>query len=145
MKGLPKKYAKMGFKKGWRAYKNTRKTPKVRTMARRKKGRTVVRYVKKKYRKARSGLTMRNIIKVLIGAGMAAVYEVFVSPMIPVAAMMRNIIELGVGLFLAAAPRMPMPIRAFGAALATINAYSIAVPYIANLGGGAAGNSGSAW
>lgn len=35
MAGLPKKYAKMGFKKGWKAYKSTKKTT-VRTMAKKR-------------------------------------------------------------------------------------------------------------
>jgi len=37
MAGLPKKYAKMGFKKGWIEYKKTKKTPKVRTMTTKRK------------------------------------------------------------------------------------------------------------
>jgi len=43
MAGLPKKYAKMGFKKGWKAYKatkSTKKITKVRTVAKKAKRRT---------------------------------------------------------------------------------------------------------
>jgi len=39
MAGLPRKYAKMGFAKGWRAYKNSKKTNirSVKTMAKRRR------------------------------------------------------------------------------------------------------------
>lgn len=35
--GLPKKYAKMGFKRGWRAYKAARRTPKRKSASRRRR------------------------------------------------------------------------------------------------------------
>ena len=52
MSGLPKKYAKMGFKKGWKAYKaSKRKKPKTRIprkKTRRKKGRTMAKKTKRR-------------------------------------------------------------------------------------------------
>lgn len=59
-KGLPKKYAKMGFAKGWRAYKKSKKVknPKrqVRTMAKRK--RRVSRPINKRSNKSSRGFTI---------------------------------------------------------------------------------------
>jgi hypothetical protein len=77
----------------------------------------------------------------VIGAGVAALYEVFVSPMIPLAANIKNIIEFALGLFLAISPRMPLMVRAGGAALATINAYAFLVPLIQGSGSGSATSS----
>ena len=72
-KGLPKKYAKMGFKKGWQMYRKARRTP-VRRKTTRRKGRTMAR--RRTYRRtakraytARGG--MKPIIDGLIG-GVAA-------------------------------------------------------------------------
>ncbi len=55
-KGLPKKYAKMGFKRGWKAYKATLRRPRKRisTKTRRNKPMARRRYAKKVYRRARS-------------------------------------------------------------------------------------------
>lgn len=85
----------------------------------------------------KAGFTMKNVTKVLIGAALAALYEVFVSPMIPLDAMIKNIVELGAGLMLASMKSMPMPVRAFGAALATINAYTLIQPLVTQYLGGA--------
>jgi len=63
-KGLPKKYAKMGFKKGWAAYKKARRTP-VRRKTTRRKGRTMAR--RRTYRrKARRAYTARGGMKPII-------------------------------------------------------------------------------
>lgn len=144
MSGLPKKYAKMGFKKGWLAYKRSkgskRKTKKyeVVNMARRRKG-----GFRKFYRKAKKGITFGNVTKVLIGAALAAVYEIFVSPMVPLNGMLKNIVELGAGLFIASMPGVPMFFRAFGAALATINAYSLVISYLPS--GGSSSSNQTDW
>ena len=144
MAGLPKRFAKMGFKRGWAAFKRKSKTKKrsVQVMARRRKG--GFRRMKKAYRKAKAGFTLGNITKVLIGAGIAALYEVFVSPMIPLDGMIKNIVELGAGLLLASMSGMPMYIRAFGGALATINAFSLIYPLVQNWNNGSS-SSGNAW
>lgn len=133
-KGLPKKYAKMGFAKGWKAYKASKRAkPKTKAKSRPKSGGKKM-PKKKTVRRKAAKLTFGNIKKVLIGAGIAAAYEVVVSPMIP-GSTIKNVIELFVGLFLAAMPGIPMPVKAFGAALATINAYSLIVPYVQQLVG----------
>jgi len=63
-KGLPKKYAKMGFKKGWAAYKKARRTP-VKRKTTRRKGRTMAR--RRTYRrKARRAYTARGGMKPII-------------------------------------------------------------------------------
>lgn len=143
MAGLPKRFAKMGFKRGWAAY-NKKKIKKSRSktavnikMARRRKG------FKRHYKRSRSsgGVTFGNVTKVLIGAGLAAVYEVFVSPMIPFDGMIKNIVELLAGLFLAGMPGMPMPVKAFGMALGVINAYSLVMAYLP-AGSGSTANTG---
>lgn len=136
--GLPKKYAKMGFKRGWSAFKKLKRkskniTRRVQTMARRRKG-GFRRSMKRSYRKAKSGFSMGNVTKVLIGAGLAALYEVFVSPMIPLDGMIKNIVELGAGLLLASMGGMPSYVKAFGVSLAIINAYSLIVPLVSGMG-----------
>jgi hypothetical protein len=143
MAGLPSKYAKLGFKRGWAAYNKKRK-PKKRgkiKMAKRKR-----RHSRRSYgaKRIAGGLSMGSAIKVLTGAALAAVYEVFVSPMIPLDQMIKNIVELAAGLMLAGMPGMPMPVRAFGAALATINAYSLILPYISS-SSSASGAVNSGW
>lgn len=69
MTGLPKKYAKMGFKQGWKAFRKARKgrtkrarAPKVKTMARRKR---------RTYRKKNksSGLNLGGLAKPLTAMG----------------------------------------------------------------------------
>lgn len=146
MTGLPRKYAKMGFKKGWAAFRNAHKKTKnrgIKTMARHKRKRKS--YFKRSRSSATKGFSMQNITKVVVGAALAALYEVFVSPMIPLDAMIKNIVELGGGLILAAMPNMPMPVRAFGAALATINAYSLIQPLISQYLGGASADANTGW
>ena len=73
-------------------------------------------------------------MQILLGAGVAVAYNVFISPLIPLGATIKNIIELIVGIFLASSKRMPMIVRAGGFALATINAYELIYPYLSNMG-----------
>jgi hypothetical protein len=75
-------------------------------------------------------------LNVLVGAGVAALYEVFISPRIPLARNIKNIIEMVVGIILMFMPKLPMFVRAGGAALATINAFEILVPLISSIGNG---------
>jgi len=69
MAGLPKKYAKMGFKRGWAAYKRSKRS---RSPARRTTKNKVVRTARKRsyrrtYRRARTaGGSMKPIIDGLI-------------------------------------------------------------------------------
>lgn len=147
MAGLPKKYAKMGFKRGWAAYNKKRIKKRSKTknkavsikMARRRKG------YRRHYKRSRSGggVSFGNITKVLIGAGLAAVYEVFVSPMIPLDGLIKNVAELVAGLFLAGMPGIPMPIKSFGMALGIINAYALVMAYMPS--GGVSGSVNNGW
>jgi len=132
MAGLPRKYAKMGFKRGWAAYNRSKKP------RRKSKSRTQVKHMarrkrfsfRKAYRKAKKGFTLGNITKILVGAGLAAMYEIYLSPMLPIGnGMMKNIVEFFVGVMLMVYGRW-MPVKAFGAALATINAYSLIAGFI---------------
>lgn len=130
-KSIIKKYGIS--KKAWavfRGKKHERKTP----MARHKKMRA--------HKGAKKGF-FGKAVDIVIGAGVAALYEVFVSPMIPLAANIKNILEFALGLFLAISPRMPLMVRAGGAALATINAYAFLVPLIQGTGAGTSSGSSS--
>lgn len=80
----------------------------------------------------KKGFSFEKAIKVVLGAGVAAAYEIFISPMIPLAATIKNALEFVLGLVLMFMPGMPMVVRATGAALATINAYALLYPVIAN-------------
>jgi hypothetical protein len=144
MTGLPSKYAKMGFKRGWAAYnsskKRTRKTKSTKqvvNMARRRKG-----GFRKFYRKVKSGFTMGNITKIIIGSTLAALYELYLSPMIPIGGMIKNLVELGLGIFLASG-HFPMPVKAFGMALSVINAYSLVMTYLPS--GGSSSSNQTDW
>ena len=91
---------------------------------------------KKHYKHSSSskGGFMGKALQVLAGAAVAVLYEVFVSPYIPLTGMIKNIVELIVGIFLASSKKMPMIVRAGGMALATINAYELIAPLISNIG-----------
>ena len=89
---------------------------------------------KKGYGKKSGKNFFSKALNILVGAGVAALYEVFISPRIPLARNIKNIIELVLGVILMAMPRLPMMVRAGGAALATINAFEILVPLISNVG-----------
>ena len=130
-------------KKAWAVFRGARKTRKTATRSRKyyKRSYTMARRKRKAYRKSSGGGFFGKASQIVIGAGVAALYEVFVSPMIPLGATIKNIIEFALGLFLAVSGRMPMAVRAGGAALATINAFAFIMPLIS--GGG--GSSGSTW
>ena len=88
-KGLPKKYAKMGFAKGWKAYKRSRSGS---TTNKRKMAKTKTRY---RYRtttpKRRSRRSAgKNLQNLLIGGAVAGI----AAPMVPLGVIGR----LGVGL-----------------------------------------------
>jgi len=80
--GLPKKYAKMGFKRGWAAYKKTKRTRTVRRSAPRRKVRTVSRRrsYKRVYRRARTaGGKQKAIIDGLMAGAAAAILPRFIN------------------------------------------------------------------
>jgi len=94
---------------------------------------------KAKGRKRSSGNSMMSRVgKILGGAILAGVYEVFVSPMIPLRRNIKNVIEGLIGLALAVSRRVPTMVRSFGVALATINVFELAIPMIRGIGGGRA-------
>jgi len=133
-KSIIKKYGIS--KKAWEVFKGKKTTrvkakykkTKVYNMAKRKK------YSKKSFSK-KSGFSFGNVFKILAGAAIAAAYEVFISPMIPLTQFTKNIVELILGIVLMAMPRMPMAVKAAGAALATINAYALVYPLISGMNG----------
>ena len=77
---------------------------------------------------------VKKAIQVISGAAVAVLYEVFVSPYIPLGGMIKNVLEMILGIFLATSKKMPMIVRAGGTALAIINAYELIAPYVAGLG-----------
>jgi len=127
-KSIIKKYGIS--KKAWAVFRGQRTTPKRTKMARRK------RYFGKKgsKRSKSSGFNFGAVLKILGGTVAAVAYEVFVSPMIPLSATIKNIIELVIGLALAIMPNMPTIVRGFGTALAVVNAYALIYPMIAGSG-----------
>lgn len=91
---------------------------------------------KKKKHYSKGGLKggfMNKAIQVLAGATVAVLYEVFVSPYIPLTGMIKNLVEMVIGIFLASSKKMPMIVRAGGTALAIINAYELIAPYISGM------------
>lgn len=130
-KNLIKKYGIS--KKAWSVFKSQKATKRktttrsVKTMARRK-GHT------KKHSSFKKGFNMGTILNILTGAAIAAAYEIFVSPMIPLAQNIKNWLELAIGLFLAMMPKMPVMVRSAGVALATVNAYAIIYPMLSGAG-----------
>lgn len=82
------------------------------------------------------GFNLGGALKILAGAAIAAAYEIFVSPMIPLSSTVKNIVELVLGILLMTMKGMPIIVRAGGAALATINAYQLIYPLISGSGSG---------
>lgn len=132
-KSLIKKYGIS--KKAWQVFRGQKQTSSRSKKTRKTKVYTMA---KKKYFSGKKGKGFLNkAFNILIGAGVAALYEVYISPKITfIGRTMKNIIELVVGLALALMPKLPMAIRAGGAALATINAFEIIVPLISNFSSG---------
>jgi hypothetical protein len=131
-KSLIKKYGIS--KKAWavfrghKAHTTTRKTRVRSYMARHKRHR-------KGSFGGSKGFGFGSALKIFAGAGVAVIYEVFVSPMIPLSATIKNIVEMVLGLFLMSMRGMPMIVRAGGAAIATINAFQLIYPLVAGMGG----------
>lgn len=99
-KGLPKKYAKMGFKKGWAAYKKTKRRPatRTRTTTRRRntRGKRKMARRRKTYRRySRRASGFNPIIKGIIAGAGASLIKKYVN--IPFA---DDLAVLGVGYFM---------------------------------------------
>ena len=130
MTGLPKKYAKMGFKKGWAKFKaskgksTSRVKNKIKTRSRMAKVR--------KYGKKQSILGRLN--NPLFGAAGVVTYESLISPMIPVQGIAKDMLELVAGLWMSKKQGI---LGATGKSLLVINSYqlisNIAKPMLENL------------
>ena len=127
-KSIIKKYGIS--KKAWSVFRGTKKTKSI------SRGYKMAK--KKKYFKGMKGGFLNKALQVVIGAGVAVLYEVYVSPLIfknfPMLASIKNILEMVLGVYLATSKKMPMPVRAGGLALATINAYELIAPFISGVG-----------
>jgi uncharacterized membrane protein YeaQ/YmgE (transglycosylase-associated protein family) len=133
----------MGFKRGWaeynRVHKKKRKNhnPKVvHHMARRRKY-----YGKKKRYSKRSGFGMGSVTKIVIGVVGAVLYDVFISPMIPIPTNIKTYAEFVIGIMLMVWRGSPSWLKSAGMALAIVNGYAI----VHGLMGGVGTSSGSNW
>jgi hypothetical protein len=129
-KSIIKKYGIT--KKAWSVFRGTNKKIKTRgvRMARHKRYGRMKKYAKKSLKSFSFG----NAIKIVAGAGIAVLYEVYVSPMIPLSGIVKNIVELALGLFIASMSSLPTMVRAGGVAIATLNAFQILYPMLQGSG-----------
>ena len=132
MAGLPKKYAKMGFKKGWLAYKKSKSRSRsgsiIRSRSRSKTKRSYTMARKKKtYRKSSSLLGKLN--NPLLGAAGVVAYESIISPMIPLQGTAKDMLELVGGLYLSKKKGI---IGATGKSLVVLNSYQLVSGLVGN-------------
>jgi len=136
-------------KRAWAEQRKLSHTHKVRTSSTKKRKQVIHTARRKSYRKGRksskSGFGFGSALKVLMGAAGAVVYEVFVSPLIPLDGMIKNIVELVIGLVLMSMKGMPMIVRAIGGGIATINAYQLIYPLVTGNGGNSTTNGTARW
>jgi len=123
MSGLPQKYAKMGFKKGWKAYKKTKSSTKIVNKSRGK------RIMAKKSYKRKSTSIFGKLNTPLVGAAGVVLYESLISPMIPLQGTAKDMLELVGGLYLSKKRGI---IGATGKSLVTINAYQLVSGLVGN-------------
>jgi len=123
MAGLPKKYAQMGFKKGWKAYKRIKKPT-----TRKVKSRGIKTMVKKSY-KRKSTSVFGKLNSPITGAAGVVLYESLISPMIPLQGTAKDMLELVGGLYLSKKRGI---IGATGKSLVTINAYQLVSGLVGN-------------
>lgn len=138
-KALIKKYGIS--KKAWAVFRG-RKLKVSSSKSKTKRYYSMAKKKKKTYRKSNKGI-LSKALNILMGAAVAGVYEVLISPRIPLSRNIKNILEMVIGLIVAAMPKLPMAVRAGGAALATINAFEIVVPLIAGMSSGKGTSYGS--
>jgi len=92
---------------------------------------------KKSYKKRKSSSAkMQQITKIVAGASIVGLYEVFISPRIPLQRNIKNMLELLIGAILLSQRNTYM--KSAGIALIAINTFEIVVPLIRNIGGGKA-------
>jgi len=137
MSGLPasiiKKYGVS--KKAWAVFRGTKRARKTKTYRTKSKARVYTMARKRRTsRKSKSQSTfkggfMQKAMDVILGAGVAFIYDKWISPMIPISGMIKDIIELVLGIVVASMPRLPRAVRVGGLALAIMNAYSLISTY----------------
>lgn len=135
-KALIKKYGIS--KKAWAVFRGQRTTRKTKTKSNVKRFYTMARRKKTRSYRAKSRSSsgfMGKAMQIIVGAGVAVAYDVFISPMIPLGKTIKNIVEMLIGVFLASSRKMPMFVRAGGFALATMNAYELIAPLLSGKGG----------
>jgi len=142
MAGLPKKYAKMGFKKGWKAYKGTRARPTSRRTSTRKIRRVSTMARRKTSRKSYGKKDIFSYIKKpVVGAVGVVAYEAFLSPMVSNVLggnkMVVDMIELLGGAYLSKKQGI---LGATGKALVTLNSYQLVSGIANNVRAGGIGN-----
>jgi len=139
-KSIIKKYGIS--KKAWQVFRGQKKEkayitiPKYRGQKSRFDKTKVYKMAKKRkfFGKGKKGNLFSKALNIVIGAGVAALYEVFISPRLTfIPKNIKNIVEMILGVILAVMPRLPMAVRAGGAALATINAFEIIVPLVSGM------------
>jgi len=124
MAGLPKKYARMGFKKGWKAYKKT-KSSSSRVNSRTKRSKTMA---KKTYKRKNSSL-LGKLNNPLLGAAGVVAYESLISPMIPLQGTAKDMLELVGGLYLSKKKGI---LGATGKSLVVLNSYQLVSGLVGN-------------
>jgi hypothetical protein len=132
-RGLPKKYAKMGFKKGWAAYRrsgSTKSTRRVSRMAQKTRRRTT----------RRSKFT--GLAGQAVGIGAYILFESMIEPQFLRMANISNplainAIELLTGAWLA---KKSGVLGSVGKAAVTVNLYQILQPYLSGKSSGAYSN-----
>jgi len=133
MAGLPKKYAKMGFKKGWIAYKRTKKSSSSIKVRKYKRSKTMT---KKSYKRKSTSL-LGKLNSPLLGAAGVVAYESFISPMIPLQGTAKDMLELVGGLYLSKKQGF---IGATGKSLVVLNSYQLVSGLVGNKLQGLLGN-----
>jgi len=127
MTGLPRRFAKMGFAKGWKAfrsYKGSRSSTAQKGGYEMAKRRRYGSHKRTSHRSAGMSGIAGNAVSVAIGGGSAAVYEKYVEPMIPVTdATTKSAIGVAAGLILASQSNKYM--KSAGAGIAVVNAYQL--------------------
>lgn len=124
-KSIIKKYGIS--KKAWSVFRSSKKNKSQSrgvSMAKRKT-------IKRKLG-SRGSAKMNNVLKIVVGAGIVALYEVFLSPRIPLKRNMKNILEMVIGIILMM--QRNVYLKSAGVALLTINAFEVIVPVLRGFG-----------
>lgn len=148
MAGLPRKYAKMGFAKGWRAYKSSKKTTKTtaKTAGSAKMARRRYRKLARRSRRSSSSMGGGSVMKMALGG---AVYGIVREPInqlmgkVPIIGTFGDEVALGVVSYIAATKGSGW-VRTIGRAGVMIEAYNLSRSMSGNLLSGFLGTSSTA-